>query len=62
MTHPRKHVDDLAAEGTERELVSQLTPDRDTRLRNEQRANDLRKRINTLNERIAKLMRDQPKK
>jgi len=61
MTHPQKHIDDLTNEADERELVARLTPDRQTRLRNEMRANELRKRISVLKQRIAKLSHDHPR-
>jgi hypothetical protein len=62
MVHPQKHIDHLADEALERELVAQLSPDHDTQLRNRQRAGDLRKRIDALRRRLAKLTRDHPEK
>jgi len=44
-------------EADERELVSRFTPDRDTRLKNELHAGEIRNRIATLKERLAKLKR-----
>ena len=60
MVHPQKHIEDLDKQAVERELVSRLSPDRDTQLKNEQRANELRKRVDTLKQRLAKLTRDHP--
>ena len=60
MVHPQKHIEDLDKQAVERELVSRLSPDRDTQLKNEQRAKELRKRVDTLKQRLAKLTRDHP--
>ena len=62
MTHPQKHIDDLEDQASERELVRLLSPDRATRLKNEARAVELRDRIATLNERLAKLNSNDPEK
>lgn len=62
MVSPHRHIDDLITEADERELVSQLTPHRETRLKNELRANQLRNRIAMLKARLARLNRDYPEK
>ena len=54
MASPSRHIDDLMREADVRELVSQLTPHRETRLKNELRAFEIRDRITTLEERLAK--------
>ena len=60
MASASRHIDDLRREADERELISQLTPHRETRLKNELRANEIRNRITTLEERLAKLTRRHP--
>ena len=62
MASPYRHIDDLIREADVRELVSQLTPHRETRLKNELRANEIRDRVTTLKDRLAKLTRDHPDK
>jgi hypothetical protein len=62
MAHPQKHIDHLADEAVDHDLVAQLSPDRATQLRNKQRASDLRARIGILEQRIARLTRDHPEK
>ena len=58
MTHPQKHIEQLEEAAVERELISQLTPSKKTRNRNEQRASDLRDRIRLLKARLKKLTKD----
>ena len=41
LASPYRHIDDLIREADVRELVSQLTPHRETRLKNELHANEL---------------------
>jgi hypothetical protein len=62
MVHPQKHIDHLADEAIDLDLVAQLSPDHATRIRNQQRASDLRTRIGILKQRIARLKRDHPEK
>jgi len=62
MIHPQKHIDDLKDQASERELVRLLSPDRVTRLKNDSRAVELRRRIATLKARLAKLNFAHPKK
>ena len=62
MVHPEKHIEDLDNQAIERELVSRLSPDPDTQLKNEQRAKELHKRVDKLKQRIAKLTRDHPER
>lgn len=56
MVDPQVYLSKLQDAATERELVSQLTPDRNIRLKNEQRAADLRRSIDKLKQ----LMRPYP--
>ena len=62
MTDPQKHIEQLEKIAIERELVAQLTPNKDTRRLNEQRAGTLRKRIGVLNARLNRLTKDHPEK
>ncbi len=55
MAHPQQDIEKLAARAQERELISRLTPDPTTRLRNELQAAEIRKRIKMLKQRLAKL-------
>ena len=48
MVHPQKHIEDLDKLAVERELVSRLSPDRDTQLTpNEQRTPQARRHVET---------------
>jgi len=58
--HPRKHIEELEKHAIESELVSQLAPNPDVRRTNEAQAAKLRSRIDELNRRVRKLMKDHP--
>ena len=60
MTHPQKHIDDLENKACDRELVRLLSPDRDIRLKNQDRATQLRDRIAMLKARLVKLHQNRP--
>jgi len=60
LASPYRHIDDFIEEASTHELTSQLTPHRETRLKNELRANQLRERIAMLNARLAKLKHTLP--
>jgi len=62
MASPYRHIDDLIREADNRELISQLAPDRETRLKNELSATKLRERIAALKARLATLKHDYPEK
>jgi hypothetical protein len=62
LNNPSRPIDDLANEASEHDLVSQLTSDRETRVRHELLASEIRKRISTLKARLTKLAHDHPQK
>jgi hypothetical protein len=62
LASPYRHIDDLVDEASNRELVSQFTPDRKARLKNESRVTEIRNRIAILTARLAELRRYHPEK
>ena len=60
MAHGEHDLEDLEKRAGEHELVAQRTPNYGTWLKNELRAAELRRRIETLRQRLAKLKRDHP--
>jgi hypothetical protein len=61
MAHPEERIEKSAARLERGEIVSQLTPDRNTRPTNELQAAEIRQRIKILNQRLAKLTPAPPK-
>ncbi len=55
MAHPDKRIEELERQAAERAIVSQLTPDRETWLKAELRAAELRRRTEALKQRVARL-------
>jgi hypothetical protein len=62
LASPYRHIDDLIREADNRELISQLTPHHETRLKNELSAAKLRARIAALKARLATLKHDYPER
>ncbi len=60
MTHPQKHIEALEKSATESELISQLTPNKNTQRANQGKAAKLRSRIDELNKRLRKLAKEHP--
>ncbi len=55
MAQPDKRIEELEKQAAERDIVSQLTPDPETWLKAELRAAELRRRIEALKRRVARL-------